>query len=140
MTLKLTDHAPQIWGENLPFWFVVLARLASLFLMITGLLYWVGLIGAFGVSSLEANDWRIAAMHVLLACSFLIASVGVWQLTFWGVVMWGLSAIAQTTAIIWFEDFVFQPAAVSFLHLLALVALAVSCGVIYMKARRHQAE
>ncbi|WP_319531392.1 DUF6163 family protein [uncultured Cohaesibacter sp.] len=138
MTLKLTDHAPQIWGENLPLWFVVLARIASLFLMITGLLYWSGLIGFWGESTLETDLWQVASLHVLLACSFLIASIGVWQLTFWGVVMWVLSAICQTMAIIWFSSFTSMPAMITTPHLIALVALAVSCGVIYMKASRER--
>ena len=138
MTLKLTDHAPRIWGENLPFWFVALARVASLFLMITGLLYWSGLIGFWGESTLETHSWQVSSMHVLLACSFLIASIGVWQLTFWGVVMWVLSTICQTVAIIWFPTFTTTPSLISIPHLIALVALAVSCGVIYMKASRER--
>lgn len=137
MTLKLTDPSPQIWGEHLPFWFRAVARVASLFLMATGILYWADMLGIFGQSGLERGPWQEAGARVLLACSFLIASVGVWQLTFWGVVMWVLSAVAQTASITTVERFMPFDAILSIGHFVALILLAGVCGWIYFKAVRQ---
>nr|WP_321444856.1 hypothetical protein [uncultured Cohaesibacter sp.] len=140
MTLKLTDPAPRILGENLPFWLTVATRIASLFLMATGILYWVDILGIMGESGLVRGPWQEAGVRVLLACSFLIASVGVWQLTFWGVVMWVLSATAQTASILLMDDFMPHQAFISIIHFIALILLAVACGWIYFKAIRPNEE
>ncbi|PLW76723.1 hypothetical protein [Cohaesibacter celericrescens] len=138
MTLKLTDNAPNIWGENLPYWYIVLARIGSLFLMLSGLYYWVGILGVLGESGLETEVWQEAALRVILASSFLIAAVGVWQLTFWGVVMWVLSVITQTGAIMAFENFASQQVLISAVHLLGLIALVGTSGWIYMNASKQE--
>jgi len=140
MTLKLTDPAPKIWGEQLPFWFSAIARIASLFLMATGILYWVDMLGMLGESGLVRGPWQEAGARVLLACSFLIASVGVWQLTFWGVVMWVLSTTAQTASIVMIDKFMPYQAIISISHFAALVMLAAACGWIYFKALSPQEE
>lgn len=137
MTLKLTDPSPQIWGENLPFWFRAAARFASLFLMTTGILYWADMLGIFGESGLLRGPWQESGSRVLLACTFLIASVGVWQLTFWGVVMWVLSSLMQTVAIGMIDAFIHFEPVVTISHFMALVLLAGCCGWIYFKATRQ---
>ena len=134
MTLKLIDPSSHFMGENLPFWFVSLARVAGIFLMMTGLIYWLELLGVSGQSGLERELWYQAGMVVVLACSFLIASVGVWQVTFWGVVMWVLSSIAQTVAITLWDNFVVFQTILLTLHMIALVGLAASGGWIYVHA------
>ncbi|WP_316859622.1 hypothetical protein [uncultured Cohaesibacter sp.] len=134
MTLKLTDVHNNIWGENLPFWFVIVARSGSLFLMISGLFYCLDILGVMGPSGLERGPWAASASRVLLACSFLIACIGVWQLSFWGVVMWGLSAIMQTTAISLIDNFIAFESIVSLIHLVGLLGLAASTGWVYYKA------
>ncbi|WP_319484676.1 hypothetical protein [uncultured Cohaesibacter sp.] len=138
MTLRLTDASPKYWGDNLPFWLIVLARLGSLFLMLTGLFYWADILGVFGESGLERGMWVAPAARVLLACSFLIASVGVWQLSFWGVVMWALSAITQTLSIAIIDDFSAYATAITIVHLLALIILAACCGWLVYRSTRPQ--
>ena len=137
MTLRLTDTSPKIWGENLPFWFVVLARVASLLLMLSGLFYWVDILGVFGESGLERGDWQEAALRVILSCAFLIAAIGVWQLTFWGVVMWVLSAITQTLAIMLTENFAPLGQLITFAHMLGLIGLISVTGWVYYQATRQ---
>ncbi len=137
MTLRLTDRSHQIWGENLPYWFIAMARVASLFLMAGGLVYWVDMLGIFGQSGLERGPWQEVAIRVILACSFLIAALGVWLLSFWGVVMWVLSSLAQIAAISTIEDFIAYSLVVLTLHLIALVGLVVCFGVIYAKSRKN---
>ena len=137
MTLKLTDPSPKIWGEHLPFWLTAVTRVASLFLMATGIFYWADMLGIFGQSGLERGPWQEAGARVLLACAFLIASVGVWQLTFWGIVMWVLSTLAQTASIMMVEEFVPFDAVLSVSHFIVLILLAGTCGWIYFKAARQ---
>ena len=137
MTLRLTDPAPKIWGANLPFWFLALGRLASMFLMITGLVYWADLLGMFGESGLERGIWQEAAMRVILACSFLIASVGVWQLSFWGVVIWVLSAGVQGLAFVLLGDFARMQTTIGILHAIALLLLLSCSGWIYFRAKKQ---
>lgn len=136
MTLKLTDPAPKIWGENLPYWYRALARLGSIFLMLSGLYYWADILGVFGASGLERGDWQAAALRVVLSCSFLIASVGVWQLSFWGVVMWVLSVVVQATAFAMHDAFAMGQTLLGIAHLSALLALAGASSYIYLQARR----
>lgn len=138
MTLRLTDSTHNIWGENLPYWSVALARIASLFLMATGIFYWSDLLGVFGPSGLERGEWIVAGLRVVLACSFLISSLGVWLVAFWGVVMWALSVIAQSVAIGLFEEFIVQSGPLMLLHLLALVGLVIAFARIYLQARRNE--
>ena len=138
MTLNLTDRAPQIWGEHLPLWFQAAARIASLFLMATGIVYWADMLGLFGTSGLIRGPWQDAGARVVLSCAFLIASVGVWQLTFWGVVMWVLSTMTQTASILMVDDFSPFETLLSFCHFLALLMLAAVCGWVYFKAARKR--
>lgn len=138
MTLRLTDSSYHLWGENLPFWFVALARGASLFLMATGIFYWSDLLGVLGQSGLERGEWFVAGMRVVLACSFLIASLGIWLVAFWGVVMWTLSVIAQSLAVALLDAFVFFSGPLMLLHLLALVGLVIAAARIYFLARKQE--
>ncbi|WP_319410330.1 hypothetical protein [uncultured Cohaesibacter sp.] len=139
MTLRLTDSSPKYWGDNVPFWMVVLARVGSLFLMCSGLFYWLDIFGMLGVSGLERGIWIAPAARVLLACSFLIASVGVWQLGFWGVVMWVLSAVTQTFAISFLDDFSRYEVLINIVHLVGLVALAVCCAwLVYQTSKKQE--
>lgn len=138
MTLRLTDSSHNIWGENLPYWFVVLARVASLFLMATGIFYWMDLLGVFGPSGLERDEGVVASMRVVLACGFLIASLGIWLIAFWGVVMWALSVIGQVIAIGLFENFVLQSGGVMLLHLVAMIGLVIAFARIYLQARKEE--
>ena len=140
MTLRLSDPSPHLWGENFPFWYLALARIASLFLMATGAYYWADLLGILGVSGLERGPWYEAGIRVSLSCSFLIASVGVWQLSFWGIVLWVLSSLAQSGALIWVEIFMPMQGLLSLLHILALILLLGTSGWLYVKASRNKQE
>ena len=138
MTLRLTETNPKYWGDNLPFWLIVLTRIGSLFLMVSGLFYWIDILGLLGESGLVRGGWIAPAGRVLLACSFLIASVGVWQLAFWGVVMWALSAVTQTLAIAMLDEFVFHQALVNIIHLLGLIAVAACCVWLVYRSSKQQ--
>ena len=138
MTLRLTETNPKYWGDNLPFWLIVLTRIGSLFLMVSGLFYWIDILGLLGESGLVRGVWIAPAGRVLLACSFLIASVGVWQLAFWGVVMWALSAVTQTLAIAMLDEFVFHQALVNIIHLLGLIAVAACCVWLVYRSSKQQ--
>ncbi|SFN68248.1 hypothetical protein SAMN04488056_101676 [Cohaesibacter marisflavi] len=138
MTLRLTDVSPKYWGENLPYWLIVLARVGSIALMLSGLFYWVDILGVFGESGLQRGIWLAPVGRVILACSFLIASVGVWQLAFWGVVMWVLSAVTQALAILLVEDFTLYSGLITIAHTLGLIALSICCAWLVYRSSRQQ--
>lgn len=139
MTLRLTDASPKYWGENLPYWLIVMARIGSIVLMLTGLFYWVDILGVFGESGLQRGVWLAPVGRVFLACSFLIASVGVWQLAFWGVVMWVLSAVPQALAIMLIDEFTFDSGLLTIVHTIGLIALAICCGwLVYRTSKQRE--
>nr|WP_321457472.1 hypothetical protein [uncultured Cohaesibacter sp.] len=138
MTLRLTDTTPKYWGENLPFWLILLARVGSIFLMLSGLIYWVDILGVFGASGLERGTWLAPAARVVLACSFLIASVGVWQPSFWGVVMWVISAVLQALAISFIDDFIPFVVLITVLHLVGLLGLAGCSGWLAYRSSKQK--
>ena len=138
MTLRLTDVSPKYWGENLPYWLIVLARVGSIALMLSGLFYWVDILGVFGESGLQRGIWLAPVGRVILACSFLIASVGVWQLAFWGVVMWVLSAVTQALAILLVENFTLYSGFITIAHTIGLIALSICCGWLVYRSSKQQ--
>lgn len=138
MTLRLNDPAHHIWGKDIPYWFLVLARTTSLALMLFGVAFWADLLGVFGTSGLERGEWFYAALRVVIACSFLIACLGVWLLSFWGVVMWVLSSLTVIAAIGFLPDFVSTPFYILLINVLGLIGLSAVSGWLYFKADSHE--
>lgn len=138
--LNLDSYSKHIWSENLPFWFIALARFGSLCLMVAGLFYWADLLGARGESGLVRGNWEQQSLRVILACSFLIAALGLWLLAFWGVVVWVVTAIVEIAAIIRWEGFAIYPLPSILLQIAGLLILLLACLLVYHHARKKEQE
>ncbi|MCV6575597.1 MAG: DUF6163 family protein [Cohaesibacter sp.] len=134
--LHLDSYSNHVWSDNLPFWFIALARLGSLCLMAAGLYYWADLLGVMGESGLIRGNWEQQSLRVILACSFLIAALGLWLLAFWGVVVWSVSAMIEIAAIIRWDGFALYPLASILLQIAGLLLLLLSCALVYHLARK----
>ncbi|MCT4656777.1 MAG: hypothetical protein N4A65_13285 [Cohaesibacter sp.] len=137
--LHLDTYSHHIWGDNLPLWFIALARFGSLVLMAAGLYYWVDILGLFGESGLQRGNWEQHSLRVILSCSFLIAALGVWFLSFWGVVVWVASAGIEIASIIRWDGFAIMPMPSILLQIVGLVALIGACGLVYRQAKQREA-
>ena len=106
--------------------FVWFLRLMAVISMVSGLSYWAQLTG-LGAADLPRFDelpvhWQVpwVVLAVLLPC----ASMGLWMLTSWGIVLWAVASLLEIAVYgVWSASYISRPAVV-FGHILALTVLA----------------
>lgn len=106
--------------------FVWFLRIMSVFAMVSGITYWAQLMG-IATDALPRFDllplrWQVpcTVLAVLLPC----ASMGLWMLTSWGIVLWVIALCTEIAMYgIWAETYVARPSLV-IAHAAALAVLA----------------
>ena len=120
--------------------FVWFLRLMSIIAMISGISYWSQLTG-IGNADLPRFDelpvhWQVpwVVLAVLLPC----ASMGLWMLTSWGVVLWAAASILEIAVYgVWSDSYLSRPMVV-FGHIVALTVLAAILIVIGLQRYRDR--
>ena len=86
--------------------FVWFNRLIALLCLLSGVSYWVALIGfnegAFGRFDLMPIHWQVAATS--LAVLLPVAAVGLWMVVSWGPVIWAAAAIGEIVMYVGFPQ------------------------------------
>lgn len=120
--------------------FVWFLRIMSVFAMISGLSYWVQLVGIAGDSlprfDLLPVHWQVPC--TVLAVLFPCASMGLWMLTSWGIVLWAAALMIEIAMYgIWSDTYSYRPGLV-FSHIAALaVLIAFGTAVLVQRYRRR---
>ncbi len=120
--------------------FVWFLRLMAIIAMISGLSYWSQLTG-IGSADLPRFDelpvhWQVpwVVLAVLLPC----ASMGLWMLTSWGVVLWAAASVLEIAVYgVWSDSYISRPTVV-FGHIVALTLLAAILIVIALQRYRDR--
>ena len=106
--------------------FVWFLRLMAIVSMLSGLSYWAQLTGIGGADLPRFDElpvhWQFpwVVLAVLLPC----ASMGLWMLTSWGVVLWAAASVIEIAVYgVWSDSYVARPTVV-FGHVVALAVLA----------------
>ncbi len=105
----------------------VFKRIVSVFLLLFALRYWATLTGTYG-----DPQWRfdlaapeVRAAFASLAVLLPVASLGLWSLNAWGVVIWIVAALGEIVMYGGYAGtFGFDPTRLMF-HLLCLVVFAI---------------
>ncbi len=108
-------------GGNIRGLFQIYVRvLAGLYIMM-GLGAWAGILGISGARTFMQLGIEQRSAEAFFAVADLVAAVGLWMLSSWGVVVWMACAIAETSLNIFFpKAFSFELLPVSF-NVLSLV-------------------
>jgi hypothetical protein len=115
-------------------------RIVAAYCLLFGVLYWVKLIGFY-----PGALWRFDLMPVYwqmtassLAVLFPFAAAGLWMLASWGVVIWVICAIVETTMYLGFPDLFGHRLAVVVSHgLVALIYVALRI-MIWLQKRNEE--
>lgn len=130
---------PQTTVEIAYTWFL---RLMAIVAMISGLSYWAQLTG-LGAEALPRFDelplhWQMP--WVVLALLLPCASMGLWMLASWGIVLWVVASLMEIGVYgFWADSYVSRPAVV-FGHIVALTVMAgilIALGVQHYRNRVH---
>ena len=122
-------------AQSILVWFL---RIMSVATMVAGLNYWIQLTG-IGGGALPRFDllplhWQVPC--VILAILLPSASMGMWMLTSWGVVLWCVSMLIEIAIYgIWSDIYVWKPYLVGG-HALKLAILAVIVGTVLVQRFR----
>ena len=129
---RMTQEPPTT-AEITYTWFL---RLMAMIAMISGLSYWAQLTG-LGAEGLPRFDelpvhWQVP--WVMLAILLPCASMGLWMLASWGVVLWVVASLMEIGVYgVWADSYVERPAVV----LGHIVALTVLAGILIALAIQH---
>lgn len=86
--------------------FAWLNRIVAVFCLMSGLLYWVRLVGIYSGDlwrfDLMPVHWQVAS--VTLAALFPFAAIGLWMLASWGAVVWLICAVIEVFMYWWRVD------------------------------------
>ncbi|MET3790138.1 DUF6163 family protein [Aquamicrobium terrae] len=119
--------------------FAVFLRLIACLCLVSGVLYWIRLIGYYPGDlyrfDLMPVQWQIAAS--VLAVLFPFAAAGLWMLASWGPVIWFLCAAGEIAMHAGFPQYFGHRPSVVVTH--AVVA-AIYCGFRAAMQRRRRAE
>ncbi|MBX3575601.1 MAG: hypothetical protein KF723_00220 [Rhizobiaceae bacterium] len=122
------------FAEVLFFW---LQRVAAVYCLAFGVLYWIRLIGVY-----EGPLWRFDLMPVhwqvtavTLAAIFPVASIGLWMLTSWGPVMWFICAAIEIVMYAGFPDLFGENWLIVGAHAAVALLYAILRVVIYFEKR-----
>ncbi|MAZ15710.1 MAG: hypothetical protein CL535_05185 [Ahrensia sp.] len=120
--------------------FVWFLRLMAIIAMISGLSYWSQLTGIGGADLPRFDElpvhWQVpwGVLAVLLPC----ASMGLWMLTSWGVVLWVAASILEIAVYgVWSDSYISRPTVVIG-HIVALTVLAAILVVIGLQRYRDR--
>lgn len=120
--------------------FVWFLRIMAIFAMISGLSYWAQLVGLTNQAIPPFDQlpmhWKVpyTALAVLLPC----ASMGLWMLTSWGIVLWAVAMLLEIAMYgYWADSYVARPNLV-IAHAAALAVLcAFFIAVLIQRYRRR---
>ena len=106
--------------------FVWFLRLMAVVSMISGISYWAQLTGLSAADLPRFDElpvhWQVpwVVLAVLLPC----ASMGLWMLTSWGIVLWVAASLLEIAVYgVWSDSYISRPSVV-FGHVAALTVLA----------------
>ncbi|MFZ2102568.1 MAG: DUF6163 family protein [Oricola sp.] len=121
--------------------FVWFLRLMAAIAMLSGLSYWGQLIGLFDQSSPRFDQMAVAwqVPSVVLAVLLPCASMGLWMLTSWGIVLWTAACVIEIAIYgIWSDRYVAKPEIVIG-HMGALAVLFVFIVIVVFQRYRDRA-
>ena len=131
--------------ERRPSWvqaaFVWFLRVMAMAAMASGLSYWAQLIGLFDQSLPRFDQmsvgWQVPS--VMLAVLLPCASMGLWALASWGIVLWTAACLIEIAIYgIWSDRYVAKPNLVM-AHTVALSVLFIFIVVIAIQRYRDRA-
>ena len=119
--------------------FVWFLRAMAAIAMASGLSYWAELIGLGG--SLPRFDlmtvhWQVPS--VILAVLLPCASMGLWMLTSWGIVLWTIACLIEISIYGVWSDFYMSRPEIVVAHVVALAILFAFIVIIAIQRRRER--
>jgi Family of unknown function (DUF6163) len=120
--------------------FVWFLRMMAFFAMLSGITYWAQLVGIANETlprfDLLPVHWQVPC--VVLAVLFPCASMGLWMLTSWGIVLWGAALMIEIAMYgVWSETYADKPYLVMS-HVAALTLLLVFMGAVMIQRYRRR--
>jgi hypothetical protein len=135
-----TDDIKEEQGSFTQLAFVWFLRLMAAISMISGLSYWAQLTGLAAADLPRFDElpvhWQVpwVSLAVLLPC----ASMGLWMLTSWGIVLWVIASVLEIAVYgVWADSYISRPAVV-FGHVIALLALAAILASLALQRYRER--
>lgn len=117
--------------------FVWFHRLIAMFCLISGIYYWVHLVGfnegAPGRFDLMPIHWQVAATS--LAVLLPVAAVGLWMVVSWGPVIWVVTATAEAIMYIGFSQLFGAKPLIIISHIAVIVLYALFRIALYRQVR-----
>lgn len=126
-------------AERLEMALGVYVRVVAGLMMVLGLRQWAIIVGAMagpaGMFADMSTTWKIATAH--LAVVDLVASVGLWQRTAWGTVVWIYAALAEIAMHTVFMSTFGQDIVMVAIHVVALIGFG-ALLLLHQRAIRRQ--
>lgn len=105
-----------------------------------GTCYWIRLVGIFPgeLWRIDHMPWQWQVLTGIFCVLYPIASLGLWMLSPWGIVLWIVAAMTETLAFTFYHSYFGYMPLIALLHCLLILLFILFQVVMFLK-KRHKA-